>query len=729
MATYTQANRLIAITTPLGEDGLLLQSLSGREGMSQLFSYELELLSEDPGIPFAQIVGQRATVAIRLGDGSERCINGFINRFSQSGSDDRFTYYQAELVPWLWLLTRTADCRIFQNMTVPDIIEKIFKDLGFTDFKNMLQGSFEPREYCVQYRETDFNFVSRLMEQYGIFYFFEHEENKHTLVLANSPSAHPPCPGQEYARLDYNENAMLDEDLISSWHKEQELRPGKYALTDYNFETPSTSLAVNVNTTISVNGNSKYEIYDYPGEYLKKAQGNDLVKLRMEEEEAMHTVLTGTSTCRAFLSGYRFDLEGHSSDAMNATYLLTEVQHAASVGDGYDTSTAAGGEAHYTNSFTCMPYDVPYRPQRLTPKPIVQGPQTATVVGKAGEEIWTDKFGRVKVQFHWDREGRRDENSSCWIRVSHPWAGKGWGAVSIPRMGQEVIVDFLEGDPDQPIITGRVYNAEQMPPYGLPANQTQSGVKSRSSKEGTPDNFNEIRFEDKKGEEQLFIHAEKNQDIEVENDETHWVGRDRRKTIDQDETTEVKRDRTETVGRNESITIGDNRTEKVGKDESITIGDNRTEKVGKDESITIGDNRTEKVGKDESITIGDNRTENVGKNESITIGDNRTEKVGKDESITIGDNRTENVGKDETVSVGNNRSHRIGDNDALSVGKVLSITAGDQITIKTGSASIIMKKDGTITIQGKDITVKGSGKITINANNDIIMKGQKILQN
>jgi type VI secretion system secreted protein VgrG len=414
---------------------------------------------------------------------------------------------------------------------------------------------------------------------------------------------------------------------------------------------------------------------------------------------------------------------------MNATYLLTEVQHAASVGDGYDTSTAAGGEAHYTNSFTCMPYDVPYRPQRLTPKPIVQGPQTATVVGKAGEEIWTDKFGRVKVQFHWDREGRRDENSSCWIRVSHPWAGKGWGAVSIPRMGQEVIVDFLEGDPDQPIITGRVYNAEQMPPYGLPANQTQSGVKSRSSKEGTPDNFNEIRFEDKKGEEQLFIHAEKNQDIEVENDETHWVGRDRRKTIDQDETTEVKRDRTETVGRNESITIGDNRTEKVGKDESITIGDNRTEKVGKDESITIGDNRTEKVGKDESITIGDNRTENVGKNESITIGDNRTEKVGKDESITIGDNRTENVGKDETVSVGNNRSHRIGDNDALSVGKVLSITAGDQITIKTGSASIIMKKDGTITIQGKDITVKGSGKITINANNDIIMKGQKILQN
>ena len=230
MATYTQANRLIAITTPLGEDVLLLQSLGGREGVSQLFSYGLELLSEEPDIAFDQIVGQRATVTLRLSDGSNRYINGFINRFSQSGSDERFTHYQAELVPWLWLLTRTADCRIFQNMTVPDIIEKIFKDLGFTDFRNMLQGSFEPRDYCVQYRESDFNFVSRLMEQYGIFYFFEHEDTKHTLVLANSPSAHRPCPGQEYARIDYTENAMLDEDLISSWYKEQELRSGKYAL-------------------------------------------------------------------------------------------------------------------------------------------------------------------------------------------------------------------------------------------------------------------------------------------------------------------------------------------------------------------------------------------------------------------------------------------------------------------------------------------------------------------
>jgi type VI secretion system secreted protein VgrG len=567
------------------------------------------------------------------------------------------------------------------------------------------------------------------MEQYGIFYYFEHEDNAHQLILADSPNACPPCPGQDYARCDFTEGAMLEEDIVTNWYKEQELRPGKYALTDYNFETPSTSLAVNVDTTMHVNGNKNFEIYDYPGEYLQKAQGEDLVKLRMEEEEALHTVMHGTGTCRAFVPGYRFDLEGHYSPPMNTSYLLTEVQHSASAGDSYRSGAAAGGEEQYSNTFTCMPYAVPYRPLRLTPKPIVQGPQTATVVGKAGEEIWTDKYGRVKVQFHWDREGQRNENSSCWIRVSHPWAGKNWGAVAIPRMGQEVIVDFLEGDPDQPIITGRVYNAEQMPPYALPGNQTQSGIKSRSSKGGSPDNFNEIRFEDKKGEEQLFIHAEKNQDIEVEHDETHWVGQDRKKTIDRDETTDVKRDRTETVGRNESITIGDNRTEKVGKNEDITIGDNRTENVGKNESITIGDNRTEKVGKDESITIGDNRTENVGKNESITIGENRTEKVGKDESITIGDNRTENVGKNENITIGDNRGVKIGKDDTQQIGKTYTLVAGDEIVLQTGRASIVMKKDGTIQIQGKDITVKGSGEIIGQASKDMTLKAKKILQN
>src|SRR5262245_43003794 len=374
---YTQENRFLAIDTPLGEDALLLQGFTGHEGISRLFGFDLELLSESTSISFDKIVGQKVTITMLLADGDSRYINGFISRFVQTGSDARFTYYRAEVVPWLWFLTRTADCRIFQNMTVPDIITKVFRDLGFTDFKNTLEGTFEPRDYCVQYRESDFNFVSRLMEQYGIFYFFEHEEKKHTLVLANSPRVHQPCPGQPRARCDFSTGAMLEEDIIADWEMEQELRPGKYALADYNFETPSTSLAVNVASTINVGGNGKYEVYDYPGEYLNKSEGERLVKLRMEEEEAFHVVVRGSSRCRAFTPGYRFDLVGHSAPKMDKSYVLTDVQHAASLGDSYAEGSGVDGAASYSNHFTCIPNDVPYRSPRVTPRPIVQGPQTA----------------------------------------------------------------------------------------------------------------------------------------------------------------------------------------------------------------------------------------------------------------------------------------------------------------------------------------------------------------
>jgi type VI secretion system secreted protein VgrG len=541
--TYTQENKLIAIDTPLGEDVLLLRGLTGHEGIARPFSFNLDLLAETSAIPFNKIVGQRVTIRIALDDLGERkrYINGFVSRFAQSGGDARFTYYQAEIVPWLWFLTRTADCRIFQNMTVPDIITKVFKDLGFTDFKNKLEGTFEPRDYCVQYRETDFNFVSRLMEEYGIFYFFEHEEQKHTLVLANSPTVHQPCPGQPKARCDFTAGAMLEEDIITHWQIEQELRPGKYALTDYNFETPSTNLAVNVASTVNIGGNGKYEVYDYPGEYLKKAQGEQLAKIRMEEAEAPHMVASGSGTCRAFTPGYKFDLVGHYTSQMDKCYVLTEVQHMASVGESY-SETVSGGETEgsYSNHFTCIPFEIPFRPLRITPRPTVQGPQTAVVVGKAGEEIWTDKYGRVKVQFHWDREGKRDENSSCWIRVSHPWAGKGWGSVSIPRIGQEVIVDFLEGDPDQPIITGRVYNAEQMSPYALPAGGVVSGIKSNSTKGGG--GYNEMSMDDTKGKEKITIHGQYDMNTTVEHDQSDTIKNNRVIAIDGTHTETIKKD-------------------------------------------------------------------------------------------------------------------------------------------------------------------------------------------
>lgn len=551
---YTQDNRLIAVDTPLGKDALLLQSFTGGEGISQLFNFQLDLLAENDSIAFDQIVGQKVTITVTLADSSERYFNGFVSRFSQSGSDVRFTYYHAEVVPWLWFLTRTSDCRIFQNMTVPDILSKIFNDLGFSDFKNSLQGSYESRDYCVQYRETDFNFVSRLMEQYGIFYFFEHEKSKHTLVLADSPTAHNACPKQETARYDPVTGAQAEEDGITDWRIEQELRPGKYALTDYNFETPSTSLKAGVPSTVNVGGNSKYEIYDYPGEYLKKADGDKLAKIRIEEEECPHLVANGAGNCRAFTSGYKFDLSDHYRQDLNKSYVLTSVRHNATVGESYETTGGSGVGEDYSNYFSCIPHAIPYRPLRTTPKPIIQGSQTAVIVGKSGEEIWTDKYGRVKVQFHWDREGNWDENSSCWIRVAQNWAGKRWGMLFLPRIGQEVIVDFLEGDPDQPIITGRVYNAEEMPPYELPNEQTKSTVKTNSSKDG--EGFNEIRFEDKKGGEQIFIHAEKDMDIRIKNDEKEWIGKDRHVM--------VENDHMEKIANKMSIQVGTDLDEKSG---------------------------------------------------------------------------------------------------------------------------------------------------------------------
>ena len=592
---FTQENRLIAIETPLGKDVLLLQGFTGHEAISRLFSFQAELLSSNNSIKFADIVGARVTLRVSLADGGERYFNGFVSRFGQSGSDVRFTHYQMEIVPWLWFLTRNADCRIFQNMTIPDIVQQVFKDRGFTDFKNSLTGAFETREYCVQYRETDFNFVSRLMEQYGIFYYFEHQKNKHTLVLGNSPTAHQPCPHQAKARYSTTVGSWDEEDVVSGWNMQQELRTGKYSLTDYNFETPSTNLLSSDPTVFSVDGNPNYEIYDYPGIYLAKSQGDKLTKIRMQEEETSHLVATGTGVCRAFTSGYKFNLLEHFRKDMNEEYVLTEIQHMASAAQSYTISDATP-EDQYTNHFTCMPASVPYRPPRITPKPFVQGPQPALVVGKSGEEIWVDKYGRVVVQFYWDRIGKDNEKSSCWVRVSQPWAGKNWGAMWIPRIGQEVIVSFLEGDPDRPLITGRVYNAEQMPPYTLPDHQTVSTCKSRSSKGGGTDNFNEIRFEDKKGSEQVFINAEKDMDLRVENDSREYVGANRNLI--------VKTNQQEKVEGDKSLHVVGNHLEKIDSDMSLQVGGDQSEKVGGGYSLQVGQAIDEKVGTKRATDAG-----------------------------------------------------------------------------------------------------------------------------
>lgn len=597
---------LFQIETPLGRDKVLLKGFRGSEGISRLFQFELDLLSEDSSIRYTDVIGKSVTIALKQADGTPRYFNGIISRFGQGGSDEVFTAYRAEMVPWLWLLTRTADCRIFQNKSIPDIIKQIFGDLGFTEFSDSLKGTYHPREYCVQYRETDFNFVSRLMEECGIFYFFKHEHGKHSMVLADDPSATSDCPGQSRFRFYMKTAAVMDEDVVNGWQAEQELRTGKCTLTDYNFETPSSSLLASTATIDSVAGNSKYDTYDYPGKYLKKNDGESLTKVRMQEEEAVHLVVRGTSDARSMASGYKFTLAEHYRQDMNTSYLLTEIEHVATA-TSYGTSRGEQQD-HYSNSFRCIPASVAFRPLRVTPRPTIKGPQPAVVVGPSGEEIYTDKYGRIKVQFFWDREGKKDENSSCWSRVSQVWAGKNWGVLFLPRIGQEVMVDFLEGDPDHPLVTGGVYNAEQMPPYALPDKMTQSVLKTRSTKGGGTDNFNELRFEDKKGNEDIFLHAEKDMHREVENDDSLKVGHD--------QTIEVKNNRTETVTTgNESVTIKTgNRLVEVSKgndDHKIKMGNRGVEiSMGNDSlKISMGNQTTK-------LDLGASSTEAM---QSITL--------------------------------------------------------------------------------------------------------------
>jgi len=761
MATPTP----FTLTTALPPADLRFESMTHSSALSTLEETQLHLLSEKSDLSPDKMLGQTVDLAVQLRDGKKRHFCGYVTRFGIGTNQGRWYGYQATVRPWLWFLTRTADCRIFQEQTVREIVEEVFKDHPIASYEFKLVRSYRKRTYCVQYRETDFNFVARLLEDEGIYWYIEHGEGTHKLILVDAPDAHHPIEGDP--KLPYYDNTGQvppDIESISNWQFTRAVKPGKTVLTSYDFERPSTKLKVEQVLERKYKL-SDYEVFDFQGDYTQKNDGQQLVDDRLDERQCRFDLHSGDSDAHALATGQLFDLARHPRDDQNARYLCTRLEVSAR-DQGSETG---GGAGDLQCSFGAIRGDAHFRPPRRTRKPFVQGPQTAVVVGPSGEELFTDKYGRVKVQFHWDRYGKKDEKSSCWVRVSSPWAGKSFGFVQVPRIGQEVVVDFLEGDPDQPLITGRVYNAEQMPPWELPANATQSGVLTRSSKGGAYANANAIRFEDKKGSEQLWLHAEKNQDIEVENDETHWVGHDRTKTVDNDETVHVKHDRTETVDNNETITIGVDRTEKVGANEKISIGANRTEDVGANETISIAANRTEDVGANETITISGNRSISVsgsetatvalqrshavGVNESIAIGAaqeiaigaaqaiavgaNQDVKIGANQSTDVGAKQTNKIGADQTNTIGGAQSWKVGkartadiaQDDNVKVGKNLVIDAGDSVTIKTGSASITMKKDGTITIKGKDITVDGSGKINVKAGGDIVMKGSKILQN
>ena len=647
----TQKHRALSIGTPLGDDVLLLRSAHIQEQLGRPFRMELELRSEKHDIKFTDIVGQNVTVRLQLPDKKTRYFNGFVSRFSQDPAEPTgsLACYRATVVPWLWFLTRTADCRIFQKKSVPDIIKEVFRGHGFTDFSEKLSGTYRTWEYCVQYRETDFNFVSRLMEQEGIYYYFTHKNGQHDLVLADSYSAHEPQPGYEEVPYVAVTDAGSSGERITALSVETEVRPGTYALNDFDFEVPAKGLRVKSSVSRS-HAASGFEVYDYPGEFTEVGDGEAYAKVRVEELHSQYEVCRGQTDARGSATGALFTLKNHPRAEWNREYLITGATYRLNSDVFFSEGDGDGFAELYSCLFTSVASSEPFRPARTTPKPLVQGPQTAIVVGPSGEEIYTDKYGRVKAQFHWDRYGKADKDSSCWIRVAQVWAGKKWGAMYIPRIGQEVIVEFLEGDPDRPIITGRVYNGTAMPPYALPKEQTKSTLKSNSSKGGG--GFNEIRFEDKKGEEQVFIHAEKNEDVRVKNDSFEWVGNERHlivkkdqfELVEGDKHHEVKGDRVGKIGGAENLTVAGDRLVSIkGSDNRAVTGD-LLDKVTGDKSLTVVGNHNQKANQSISAEAGMDIHKKAGMNYALEAGMNAHIKAGLNTVIEGGVGLTIKVG-------------------------------------------------------------------------------------
>lgn len=561
----SQSNRPFAVTTPLGPDALVLRAMSGAEALSEPFALELDLASERRDVAAKDLLGQRVTVELRLAAGS-RYWNGLVTRFSQADVvGGRYFGYRATLRPWLWFLSYRRGCRIFQRQTVPEIVKAVLRESGFSDIEDRLNGSYPAREYCVQYRESDLAFVSRLMEQEGIYYFFAHDAAKHTLVLADGYGSHRKAKG--YAQVPYfprDPGARRERDYLDALALSQEVRPGRFALRDYDFERPTADLETRLAQPRGY-PLGDLEVFDYPGLYTQKPEGEGLLRVWAEELQALEERVEGGGNAAGLEPGGLFELTGHPRQAWNREYLVVSVEHTLGPQE-YEAGAGGGGEP-YRCRLVAADSRRPFRAPRATPRPTVRGPQTAVVVGKAGEEIWTDRHARVKVQFRWDRQGQQDESSSCWVRVAQLWAGKGWGGLHIPRIGEEVIVEFLEGDPDRPIVTGRLYNGDQAPPYELPGQATRSGVRTRSSKQGDASTFNELRFEDRKGEERVYLHAERDFERVVENDDTLKVGFDKQDRGDQ---------RVE-VFNNQRVTVGaqgcsdGSQTVEIHKDRTVTL--------------------------------------------------------------------------------------------------------------------------------------------------------------
>ena len=682
MIQLNQENRQARIDTPLGEDVLLLQQFSGTEALSQDYQYTMTVLSEDPSIDGNALVGKRISATYIDEDGRSRHFNGFVSRFEYNQQVEepvKATSYTLEMVPWLWFLRHNTDCQIFQEMTAPDIIKQIFQELGYNDFRQELTESYSTREYCVQYRESDFNFVTRLMEEEGIFFYFEHTKDKHTLVMCDSPAGYYNLDETE---VQYTPLGQTTVKQLSSWRHVYEFRPGKIAQKDFNFKKPTDGLVTDQTSQIAFEGSSKLEVFEYPGLYDEGDKGSRLTKVRMEEIEADHDHVVGSGFYLNFAPGGKFDVHKHSRPSEEGrSYAIVEVHTAFRSNLGFESY---GGD-DFENEFKCIPAETAYRPPRATAKPVVEGPQTA-IVTTDGQEIVVDEHARVKVQFHWDRYGQKDVNSSCWIRVSQVHAGKGWGMIDIPRQHEEVIVSFLDGDPDRPIITGRVYNGDNQPPFGLKGAGNNAKNKTRrgnSTKSYEADGFNEMTMDDTEGEEQIRIHAQYDMNTTVLNDQTLDVGNDRTKNIGNNEVMAIGNDQSLSVDNDRTNEVTNNHSETVGNNQDISIGVNQTTTVGADQSTTVGANY--------SLTVANAVSSECGSSSSFTIGDSA-------ETLVAGDS-SEQVGMKKDVVVGTELSQSAGMEVKISAGMKVTIEAGATLELKCGASSIKLNP-GMVIISG-----------------------------
>ncbi|MCY6272050.1 type VI secretion system Vgr family protein [Salmonella enterica subsp. enterica serovar 1,4,[5],12:i:-] len=579
---------------------LLFASLDGGETLSELFSYVVQLKTPDTlnlgyvspaaNLPLKPMVGKDLCVNIELDGGGKRHISGLVTAARVVGHEGRSVTYELRMEPWVKLLTHTSDYKAFQNKTVVDILDEVLAEYPYPVEKRLVE-SYPVRTWQVQYGETDFDFLQRLMQEWGIYWWFEHSEDSHTLVLADAISAHKACPDSPLVEW-HQEGLKLDKEFIHTITANESLQTGQWVLDDFDFTKPRSLLA-NTVANPRETGHATYEHYEWPGDYFDKSEGEMLTRIRMEAQRSPGSRVLGGGNIRTLMTGYTFTLENYPTAEVNQEYLLMQTLLFVQ-----DNAQHSGQDQHFTFStrFELHPTREVFRPQRTVSKPHTKGPQSAIVTGPAGQEIWTDQYGRVKVQFGWDRYGKMDENSSCWIRVSYPWAGKGFGMIQIPRIGQEVLVDFKNGDPDLPIIVGRTYNQDTMPPWGLPGMASQSGIFSHSLY-GGPTNGNMLRFDDKTGAEEVKFHAEKDLNTTVKNNETHTVMVDRTKTIIKNETNSIGEDRNTTVTKNDGLSVKLAQTINIGTTYRLDVGDQFTLRCGNAALVLHKDGSIEFCGK------------------------------------------------------------------------------------------------------------------------------------